>query len=125
MVKISVAEGCGNSPKNLFVQNMRIALTNGDQEFLHINLMDGAVWNIPGKTVLEGKEDIITGLTAIEDEEVTELRIDHAFSHGAAGAVDGVYILRSGRKVAFCDIFTLKGAGTIIVKSIKTFRVEE
>lgn len=123
MVKISVAEGCGNSPKNLFMQNMRIALTNGDQDFLHANLLEGAVWNIPGIAFLEGKENILTGLTAVEDEEVTELRIDHAFSHGAAGAVNGVYILRSGREIAFCDIFTFKSAGAVIVKSIMTYRV--
>jgi len=124
MVKISIAEGCGNSPKNLFVQNMSIALTTGDREHIQKNISENARWEIPGEAVLEGPRNILSGVSALESEEIVELQIEHAFSHGAVGAVDGVRILRSGQKIAFCDIFTFKSAGTIIVKSIKSFRVE-
>jgi hypothetical protein len=49
MTKVIVSEDCGNSPKNIFVQNLTIALAKCDSRFILESMTEDVHWNILGE----------------------------------------------------------------------------
>ncbi len=49
MAKITASEDCSNSPKNLFVQNVSIALAVSDIAMILDSVTEDVCWNIIGK----------------------------------------------------------------------------
>ena len=56
MTRVITSEDCGNSPKNIFVQDLTIALTKRDSKFILDNVTDDIRWNIVGDKLIEGKD---------------------------------------------------------------------
>ena len=48
MTRVTISEDCGNSPKNIFVQELTIAFAKADSRFLLKNVTDDVLWNILG-----------------------------------------------------------------------------
>ena len=46
MTRVIVSEDCGNSPKNLFLQNLTIAFAKHDSKFILDSVTDDIRWNI-------------------------------------------------------------------------------
>jgi hypothetical protein len=118
MTKVIVHEDCGNSPKNLFVQKMIIAIAKGDARFMLKHVSDDIRWNIVGGRVFQGKEEVARVLEGID---VAELNIRHIATHGKAGAADGTLKLTDGRTQAFCDVFEFTNSKGDGVKEITTY----
>lgn len=59
MTEVTVSGDCGNSPKNVFVQELTIALAKGDTKFILKNVTDDVRWNVVGDKVMEGKENLV------------------------------------------------------------------
>ena len=121
MTKIFIREDCGNSPKNILLQNLTIAFAKGDNRFLLENLTDDIRWNIVGERVIEGKDAFAD---ALKNDRVAELSIHHIATHGKSGAVDGMRKMKNGRTVAFCDVYEFKDAKGTRVKEITSYVIE-
>ncbi len=77
MTKVITSDDCGNSPKNIFVQNLTIALAKGDLKFVLRSVADNIRWNVIGEKTMEGRDDLATELQRIAQEKPSELSIQH------------------------------------------------
>ena len=124
MTTVIVSEDCGNSPKNIFLQNLTIAFAKGDTEYVLNSVTDDIRWNIVGEKLFQGREDFIDSLEMMGDEKVKELTIFHVVSHGKAGAVNGIKKLKNGKTFAFCKVYEFSGAKGTSVREITSYLVE-
>lgn len=123
MTKILIDEDCGNSPKNIFIQDLTIAFARRDIKTILGSVTEGIRWEIPGDRLIEGKDHFAAALEQM-DENVLELTIRHIATHGKTGAVDGTVKLKSGRTRAFCDVYEFNGAKGTAVKAITSYRID-
>ena len=124
MTRIMIGEDCGNSPKNLFVQELTIALTKGDLKSVLDRVTDDIRWNVVGDGVIQGKDRVAEALQEEKNDTAVELSIHHIATHGKASAVDGRMKFKSGKTHAFCNIYEFSNAKGIAIKEIISYRIE-
>jgi hypothetical protein len=124
MTRIMIGEDCGNSPKNIFVQEVTIALAKGDLKSTLDRVTDDIRWNVVGNGVIQGKDRFAESLQEEKNDKVMELSIHHIATHGKAGAVDGRMKLKSGKINAFCNIYEFSNAKGTAIKEIISYRIE-
>lgn len=124
MTKVFASEDCGNSPKNLFVQNFVIALAAGDTSFVLSSITDDICWDIVGSRLVQGKDNFLRALEELNKESPQELHIVHVTTHGKVGAVNGTAVLEHGRTVAFCDMLEFSNAKGEALKAITSYGIE-
>jgi len=123
MTRIYISKDCGNSPKNLFLQNLTVAFTKSDQEFLQASLAEDIYWNVLGERITHGRGNLLENLHWFDDE-LEELTVQHALTHGKAGAVDGKGKLNTGKIFAFCDVYEFTDTKGTRVRAIASYRIE-
>jgi hypothetical protein len=121
MTKVIVCEDCGNSPKNIFVQEITIALAKGDSKFILSNVTDDIRWNIIGDQLIEGKEHLAEAVGEMKKDTVEVLTIRHIATHGKAGAVDGTVRLENGKLGAFCDVYEFSNSKGSAITEITSY----
>ena len=124
MTKIIKSDDCGNSPKNLLVESISIALARGDGRSLSGSVTDDIRWNIIGTDLLQGKEGFDARLEQLKNDKVTEIVIQHVATHGKAGAVNGTKKLKNGKTYAFCDVYEFSGVKGTSVQEITSYVIE-
>lgn len=122
MTRIIKSEDCGNSPKNIFLQELIIALARGNSKFIMESITGDIQWNIIGDRVIHGKENLAQALKT--SEQVKELTIHHITSHGKAGAVNGTQKYRNGKTIAFCNVYEFSNTKGTLVKEITSYLIE-
>lgn len=122
---ILAAEGCGNSPKNIFLESYALALFRPDAGLLTSGTVAQATWNQIGSKTLEGIEALLTGVVSWFSQPIVKLIIHPAVCHGRRGAVDVQATLANG-EVWSVGIFVLfansKGDQ---ISYLKTFTIQE
>jgi hypothetical protein len=121
MTKIIVREDCGNSPKNILVQQITIAIAKRDLKFIHDSVAGDIHWNIVGDRLIDGKEDLTEFLKQLKNDRVASLTIHHVASHGKAGAVDGIQKLQYGEMLAFCNVYEFGNTKGTLVSEITSY----
>lgn len=106
---------CGNSPKNLFVQTVAVALVSG--ELIADAFAKGASWHHPAG-VMEGRSAI--GEWLAQQPKPTEVTIAHAISHGRVGAASGTLIL-DGQESRFAFIVEFTSTKANVVSRIESY----
>ena len=124
MTRIIKSDDCGNSPKNLLVESISIALALGDGKSLSGSVTEDIRLNIIGSHELQGKESFNTRLKQVTNDKVTEIVIQHVATHGKAGAVNGTKKLKSGKAYAFCDVYEFSGVKGTSVQGITSYVIE-
>ena len=122
MTKITVSEDCGNSPKNILLQELTIAFAKRDAKSILQSATDEIKWRIVGDRLIEGKEDLAAALNGME--EIAELAVDHVVTHGKAGAVNGTRITADGKTLSICDVFVFSNSKGTTVKEITSYVIE-
>lgn len=110
---------CGNSPKNQLVESLTIALLTGALQIQSDIVTEDAQWNIVGGKVLYGREAILAEMETIHSSSILKLSVEHAISHGKAGAVNGE-IQYETAKEGFCFFFefaSIKGTSICQITS--------
>jgi hypothetical protein len=123
MTRVIIGEDCGNSPKNIFVQEITIALAKGDVKSVLNSVTEDIRWSIVGDRVLQGTEQFVEALQEQKNEKVVELNIHHIATHGKAGAVDGALKFKH-KSHAFCYVYEFSNAKGILVKEITSYIIE-
>ncbi|MFT3895875.1 MAG: nuclear transport factor 2 family protein [Anaerolineales bacterium] len=124
MSKIIIGKDCGNSPKNILLKDMVVALIKGDTKFFLATVTDDIRWDIIGTPLLEGKEDVAKALERMKGSKDTTLTIKHISTHGKSGAVDGTIILGNEKTLAFCDVFEFSSSTGKGIKEITSYVIE-
>lgn len=122
MIKITRSEDCGNSPKNIFVQELTIAFAKGYVKLIRNRITENIQWDIVGDRQIRGTENVVEALQRAT--KVTELAVQHVATHGRAGAVNGTLELTNGTTLAFCDVFEFGNTKGTIVQKITSYRIE-
>ena len=122
MTRVVIDEDCGNSPKNLFVQEFTIALVKCDLKSILDRVTDDVRWIVPGEKVIQGKDRFTEALE--QEGKAVELSIRHIATHGKTGAVDGMIKTGNGKTLAFCNVYEFSNAKGVSIKEIITYRVE-
>lgn len=124
VAKITPSGDCGNSPKNIFVEKMTIALATHDGAFLKDSLVDDAVWHIVGKGIVYGRQDL-DELSVAQAQNLAELTITHVLTHGKTGAVNGTRTYTSGVTEAFCDVYEFFNAKATKIQHITSYIIAD
>jgi len=124
MTRVIVSADCGNSPKNIFLQQLTIAFAKGETGFILSSVTEDIRWNLVGEKLVQGKDDFAKALEQITKAKVAELTIHHVVTHGKAGAVNGTRKLNSGETRAFCDVYEFSGAKGTSVREITSYVIE-
>jgi hypothetical protein len=77
MTKVIIGEDCGNSPKNIFVQELTIAFAKADSRLLLKNVTEDVRWDILGDQVIQGKDRLAEALEERKSDPAAELTILH------------------------------------------------
>jgi len=124
LTTVIVSEDCGNSPKNIFLQNLTIAFAKGDVRSILDSVTHDIRWYIVGDKLVQGKEAFVEALERAGNDKVEELTIHHVVSHGRAGAVNGISKLKNGKTIAFCKVYEFSGAKGSSVREITSYAIE-
>lgn len=116
---------CGNSPKMEFLKEFNIAFAKGDVEFLTQHVTDDFIWEMIGKSNVEGKEKFKEALLLMMEYQTSELRFEHILSHGKFGAVHGKMKMKSGEQYAFADFYNFATAKGDKVKKLTSLVIKE
>ena len=121
-MKVQRSGDCGNSPKNVFAEEVTIAIAKRDTRFLRAKLTDDVRWNVVGARIVDGKQAFCDAL-AMQSDAVTKLVINHVVSHGRAAAVNGVAEDAEGGSIDFCNVYEFGNAKGNSLKSITAYAV--
>ena len=124
MTRVITSEDCGNSPKNIFVQDLTIALAKRDSKFPLDSVTDDIRWNIVGDKLIEGKDSFAKALKGMKDDKAVQLTVQHVATHGKAGAVNGTTKMKDGKTRAFCDVYEFSNSKGNTVKEITSYVIE-
>ena len=124
MTKVIVSEDCCNSPKNIFAQDLTIAIAKGDSKFLLDHVTDEIRWNRVGNKLIQRKSDFAKALEQMKEEKATQLTVHHVATHGKTGSVNGTRKLKNGKTYAFCDVYEFSNAKAVAVKEITSYVIE-
>ena len=124
MTRVIIGEDCGNSPKNIFVQELTIALAKRDSKFLRKNVTDDVHWNILGDKLTQGKDGLVEALEEQKNDQVEELTILHIATHGKTGAADGRLKFKNGKTQAFCHVYEFSNTKGTSVREITSYVIK-
>jgi hypothetical protein len=122
MTRVYISEDCGNSPKNIFVQELTIAFAKCNSKFILNSVTDDVTLTMVGDTQIQGKENLANMLRRMKKD--AKLRIDHVVTHGMAGAVNGMRTLTHGTTLAFCNVYEFSNAKGSLVRAITSYAIE-
>lgn len=115
---------CGNSPKNIFLENLTTSFATGDRELLLNSVSEDIVWDIVGQEHIQGKPDFAAALEQRAKDRVAEIRIQHVATHGKAGAVNGSERLENGKTRAFCHMYEFTNTKGERIREITSYIIE-
>ena len=124
MTKVIVGEDCGNSPKNIFLQKLTVALAKGNSKFILGSVTHDISWNIIGNALIQGTEEFAKALERMKKDKVTQLIIHRIATHGKSGFVNGTTKLKNGKTYTFCDVYEFSNAKGAAVKEMTSYVIE-
>jgi hypothetical protein len=124
MTEIVKSEDCGNSPKNIFAQEIVIAMVENDIDLLRDSVADDVSWKIVGEEEIQGRESFLDQVRSKNGNKVSKLEIFHVVTHGKAGAVNGTRSFGAGKIHEFCDVLEFTNTSGKRVASISSYIIE-
>jgi hypothetical protein len=120
-MQIRRSPDCRNSPKNLFIEDLTIALTTQDIEGVSSSISDQAQWKVVGRYIAQGRQEFIKALPQISAPGGSALQINRVVSHGSAGAVNGTIELNNEEATDFCHVFEFTNAKGTSVELVTSY----
>jgi hypothetical protein len=118
-------ENCGNSPKNLFIEQVEVAYCLGNVDFLREAVKAEIQWEIIGECSIQGAEALAqSALEMTAAAPVIELNIEYAFTHGKAVAVSGMRRIADGRIFKFCTICTFTSVKGDLIQKADHYQIQ-
>jgi hypothetical protein len=121
MPKVIKGPECGNSPKNLLVQALAIAIETSNRSAFVRCTTDDVTWAIPGRRTFAGRPAAQAYLRSRAPAVVKKVVMRRIVSHGRAGAADGTLILQTGETLGFCHVVEFSNAKGQRMSSIYSY----
>jgi len=107
--KVTKSADCGNSPKNLLVQALAIALETANGAAFARCTSEDVVWAVPGRRSFQGRTAALARLRSKQPDSA-RIVVRHIVSHGRGGAAEGLLIDESGLSHGFCHVMEFANA---------------
>lgn len=124
MTEIVKNEDCGNSPKNIFAQDIVIAIVENDIDFLRDRVAEDVNWKIVGEEEIQGRESFLDQVRLQNGNKVSKVEIFQVVTHGKAGAVNGTRSFENGKMHEFCEVLEFTNTSGTRVASITSYVIE-
>lgn len=122
VTKIQRSQDCGNSPKNLLLQELTIAIAIADEARILALLTTDVQWNPITSKPVSGAQAVCRAL--LRYGPATSLTIGRVISHGRSGAVDGVVVFGDeSKKRAFCHVYEFGNPKGVDISGITTYSI--
>lgn len=116
---------CGNAPKKILLRDFTIAWAKKEQSSVFNLIAEHIMWNIAGHKTIHGKSEFEKQWNELNNDDVAHLKIHHIITHGNVASVNGITVLRDGRKIAFCHVYQFSGFGKKAkIKEITSYLIE-
>jgi SnoaL-like domain len=122
-MKIQRSGDCGNSPKNVFAEELTIALAKRDASSLDERLTDDVRWHRVGQTTVDGKSAFMDALEKLRRQPLARLSVSHVLNHGRVAAVNGVVEDAHGCVADFCNVYEFSNLKGNCVKTITAYEI--
>ena len=109
MPKVTKSADCGNSPKNLLVQALAIALETANGAAFSRCTSEEIVWAVPGRRSFQGRTAALAWLKSKKPDSA-RIVVRHITSHGRGGAAEGLLVDDSGLSHGFCHVMEFASA---------------
>jgi len=119
--KVTKSPECGNSPKNLLVQSLAIAIETSNRSAFTRCTSSDMTWAIPGRRSFDGKAAALAYLRSRAPGVVKNVVMRRIVSHGRAGAADGTLVLQTGETLSFCHVVEFSNAKGVRISSISSY----
>ena len=124
MTKLTVSPDCGNAPKRAFIRDFNVAFAQADIPTLLAAVTGDIRWDMVGDKVISGKEAFAAAMEDMKEHRATELIIDRIVTHGREAAASGTLVMENGRRYAFADMYTFRGAKGDKIAAMTSFVVD-
>lgn len=123
-MRIERSGACGNSPKNLLLEDLAVALLSGDADRVVALTTAMVRWRQPNAPLAEGQAAVVRLAERTRPRGAAALIIHHVVSHGRAGAVTAS--LQSGKQppAELCLFFTFANTKGSAVDFVTTYRAD-
>jgi hypothetical protein len=117
-MKIIENADSGNSPKNNFVQNLEIAISKSDFDFIEDSTSEDLEWEVCGHGTYKGSHAVSSALKALNLISAKELTIEYVLSHGKTGASKSLRASGEGNSQYVSHFFRFSSAKGVQVSRI-------
>jgi hypothetical protein len=120
MAKVQKSAACGNSPKNLLVQSLAVAIETCNAAAFARCVAADVVWALPGRRSFSGMAACLAYLKSRKPVAPKLVQVRRVVTHGRAGAADGELVPHSGLPHGFCHVVgfaSIKGASVSTISS--------
>ena len=104
MTEIVKSKDCGNSPKNLLVQELAVSIERADRAAFSRCISENIAWAYQGRSPVVGRASASELLESMRSQAPLMIEVEHAISHGRVGAANGTVQLASGTRIGFCHV---------------------
>lgn len=122
-MKITADVDCNNAPKKKYILDFNIYLAESNARALSEMLTDDFEWLVIGKGTFVGKESLAEVLKNINPNDINELIVENALSHGKLCSINGK-VSAATEQIAFNDIYEFEGfSKQAKIKKIESYRI--
>lgn len=111
-----------------FLKRFNDAFVNNDINFILDSVTDSIIWNMIGKSQLEGKEAVAEAMNKMEGPSELNLTILSIITHGRSAAVDGIMEMKDKegnfKKYGFCDVYRFSSHKDSKISELRSYLVE-
>lgn len=125
MTTIFGSRDCDNSPKNRLVQDLAVAIEQGDLGAVQRCVCGDVSWAYPQRAKVVGSDAAAALLRDVRRQPPVRIEVVHAISHGKAGAATGTVTLSSGTRVRFCHVVEFTSARGDRIARITSFYADD
>jgi len=120
MTKVQMNTNGSNTPQNLLLQELTIAMARGDTMVARELVTGDIEWVHIGRKPVTGVDAFCKAFTKYGS--ASALEIEHIICQGKAGAVNGVVQL-GGKRRAFCHVYEFGNAKCSVVKALTSYSI--
>jgi ketosteroid isomerase-like protein len=120
---VSIPDDCGNSTRRKFLADFNLAFAAGDTAFIMEHVSDDIHWEMVGDKTVEGKTAMTQEVKTMTRWKTVSFTLHSVITHGREAAANGELHFAGGQRVAFCDVYTFKGAKGNTLQGIKSYGI--
>lgn len=123
-MEVTYPPTCDHSTKEKQVKDFSIWLCQGQIDRVAAFFEEDISWTLVGEETFKGKDAVVAAFKRMMSNPLSKLNIQSVISDGQHVSVQGEMMAAGPAIYAFADFYEFRSAGSLQVKSIKSFIIE-